>query len=133
VYILFPPCSSSYPFPHHLPDPDSRQKLFCTPLLWFCRRKKIKGNKKNMAFLLIWDEHSYTERFLVLFPCMYVLQPKLVNLYQSSSLLPRPLSSLRLIYSFQYSEHVNHIQVFGFLPLPYPSCVQSSLSVTHVQ
>jgi hypothetical protein len=26
---------------------------------------------------------------------------------------------LRLQYSFLYSEHINHIQVFGFLPLPY--------------
>jgi hypothetical protein len=70
----------------------------------------------------------------VLFPSIYVLQPKLVHLYQSSSLLPISLpmvasASLRLLYSFLYSKHINHIQVLGFLPFPYsfrapsPHCV----------
>jgi hypothetical protein len=34
--------------------------------LQFCKRKKMK-------FLLVWDKDSYTGRFLVIFPCMYVL------------------------------------------------------------
>jgi hypothetical protein len=68
------------------------------------------------------------------FPCICVLQPKLVYLYQTSSLLRSPFpivasASLRLLYSFLYSEHINHIHVFGFLPFPYLSCVQSPLSV----
>jgi hypothetical protein len=55
------------------------------------------------------------------------LQPKPVHLYQTSSLLPSSLpivasASLRLLYSFLYSEHINYIQVFGFLPFSYPSC-----------
>jgi hypothetical protein len=67
----------------------------------------------------------------VLFPCIWVLQSKLVHLYQTSSLLPSPLpivhsASLRLQYSFLYSEHIKHIQVFGFLPLSYPSLAGSS-------
>jgi hypothetical protein len=33
------------------------------------------------------------------------------------------------LYLLLYSEHINHIQVFGFLPFPYPSHVQSPLSV----
>jgi hypothetical protein len=87
-----------------------------------------------MEFLLVWDEDSYTGRFLVLFPRMYVLQPKLVHVYHTFSLLPSPLpivasANLRLLYSFLYSEHINHIQVFVFLPLPYPSHEQSPLSV----
>jgi hypothetical protein len=36
-----------------------------------------------MAFMLVWDKDSYTGRFLVLFPYIYVLQPQLVHLYQS--------------------------------------------------
>jgi hypothetical protein len=28
-----------------------------------------------MMFLLVWDKDSYTGRFLVLFPCIYVLHP----------------------------------------------------------
>jgi hypothetical protein len=46
-----------------------------------------------------------------LFPCICVLQSKLVHLYQTSSLLPCPLpivasASLQLVYSFLYSEHI---------------------------
>jgi hypothetical protein len=41
--------------------------------------------------LLVWDKDSYTERFLALLPCTCVLQPTLVHLYQTSSLLPNPL------------------------------------------
>jgi hypothetical protein len=53
--------------------------------------------------LLVWDKDSYTERFLALLPCIYVLQFKLVHLYQTSSLLPGHLPivtsvSLRLLY-----------------------------------
>jgi hypothetical protein len=46
------------------------------------------------------------------------------NLNQSFSLPPSHLpivasASLRLLYSFLYSEHISYIQVFGFLPLPH--------------
>jgi hypothetical protein len=63
-----------------------------------------------------------------------VLQPKLVHLYQTSSLLPGPLpivasASLKLLYLFLCSEHINHLKVFSFLSFLYPSCVHSSLSV----
>jgi hypothetical protein len=55
-----------------------------------------------------------------LLPCTSVLQPTLVHLCQTSSLLPGPLpivasASLRLLYSLLNSEHINHIQVLGFL------------------
>jgi hypothetical protein len=58
----------------------------------------------------------------------------LVHLCQNFSLLPDPLptvasASLRLLYSLLYSEHINHIQDFGFLPFPYSSCVCSLLTV----
>jgi hypothetical protein len=111
--------------------------LFHPTILWFWRRKNIKDKKRNMVFLLVWDKDIYMERFLVLFPGTCVLQPQLVHLYQSSSLLPSPLpivapTSLRFLYSFLCSEHINHIDVFGSLPLLYPSCVQSALSVTCV-
>jgi hypothetical protein len=69
----------------------------------------------------------------VLFPCTCVLKPILVHLHQTSSLLPSPLpivatASLRLLYSLQYSQHTNYIQVLGFLPFPYSSCVHSPLT-----
>jgi hypothetical protein len=119
------------------PTPSPCQNLFCPPILWFCGRKNIKDKMRNVAFLLVWDKDSYTGRFLVLFLCMYILQSQLVKLYQSSSLLPSPFpmvapGNLRLLYSFPYSEHIKHIQVFVFLPLLYPSCVWPPLSVTHV-
>jgi hypothetical protein len=57
--------------------------------------------------LLVWDEDSYTGRFLVMFRCTCVLQPQLVHHYQTSSLLPGllpigALASLRLLYLFLY-------------------------------
>jgi hypothetical protein len=103
-------------------------------VLWFCWRENISDNKKNRAFLIVWDKDSYTERFLVLLPHICVLQPILVHLYQTSLLLPYPLpivasASLRLLYLLVYSEHINHIQVLGFFPFPYSSRVQCPLSV----
>jgi hypothetical protein len=93
-----------------------------------------KTYKKNMTFLLVWDKNSYTQRFLALLPCMCILQPKLIHLYQTSLLLLTPLpivtfASLRLLYLLLYSEHINHIQVLDFLPFPYPSYELSSLCV----
>jgi hypothetical protein len=60
-----------------------------------------------------------------------------ICLFQSSSLLPSllpmvALASLKFLYSFQYRERINHIQVFGFLPLSHPSLSQPPFSVTRV-
>jgi hypothetical protein len=125
VYTLFGPPP---------PPPTSWQSLFCPLVLWFCQRENIGDNKKDIVFILVWDKDSYTERFLVLLPCTCELQPTLVHFYQTSSLLPGPLpivasASLRLLYFLLYSELINHIQVLGFLPFPYSSCVHSPLSV----
>jgi hypothetical protein len=81
--------------------------------------------------LLVWDKYSYTERFLALLPCTCVLQPELIHLYQTSSLLPGHLPILtavilRLLYYLLYSGHIKHFQVLGFLPFPIPPvCVLS--------
>jgi hypothetical protein len=84
--------------------------------------------------LLIWGKDSYTERFLVLLPCTCVLQPTLLHLYLTSTLLLGPLpivtsANLRLLYSLLNREYINHIQVLSFLPFPYSSCACSPLSV----
>jgi hypothetical protein len=110
----------------------SRQNLFC-PFLWFCWRENISDNKKDREFLLAGDKDSYTKRFLLLLLCTYILQPALVHLYQTPSLLPTHLpivasASLRLLCLLLYSGHIKHFQVLGFLPFPYSSCVCSSLS-----
>jgi hypothetical protein len=39
------------------------QNVFCSPILWFCRRKKIKDEKKNMAFLLVWHKDDFKRSF----------------------------------------------------------------------
>jgi hypothetical protein len=87
-----------------------------------------------MAFFQVWGKDSYTEKHLALLPCTCVLQPKLVNLYQISSLFPSPFpivvsASLKLLYSFIYTDHINHIQDFVFLLFPYSSHGQSPLTV----
>jgi hypothetical protein len=71
--------------PH--PHPRFQAELFC-PLLWFCWRENIRDNKEDTSFLLVCDKDSYIERFLVLLSCTCVLQPTLIHLYQTSSLLP---------------------------------------------
>jgi hypothetical protein len=86
------------------------------------------------VFLLVWGKDSYTERFLVLFPHTCVLQPTLVHLCQTSLLLPGPLpivasAGLSLLYLLLYREHINYVQVLGFLPFPYSLCVHTPLSV----
>jgi hypothetical protein len=53
-------------------------KLLVLP---FCWRENIRDNMKDIAFLLVWDKDSHTERFLVLLLCTCVLQPILVHLY----------------------------------------------------
>jgi hypothetical protein len=74
------------PLPHRPPLP-----LFCPFVLWFCVRENIENNKKDIAFLLVWDKDSHTERFLAFLQCTCILQSSLVRLYQTSSLLPGPL------------------------------------------
>jgi hypothetical protein len=112
-----------------------RQNLFCPLVPQFCWRENIKDNKRTVTFFwLVWDGDSCTERFLVLLPCTCVLQPTLVLLYQTSSLLSSLIpivasASLRLLYSLLYSVHINLIQVLGFLPLPYSSGAQFPLSI----
>jgi hypothetical protein len=107
-------------FSPHIPL-TSRQTVFCPLVLQFCWRENIRDSKKYIAFLLGGDRDSYTERFLALLPCTCILQPTLVHLYQTPSLLPGPLpivasDSLRLLYLLTYSEHISHIQVLGCLP-----------------
>jgi hypothetical protein len=64
-----------------------------------------------------------------LLPCTSVLQPTLVHLYQTSSLLPGSLpivasASLRLLYSLLYSGHINCLQNLSII---LASCVWSFL------
>jgi hypothetical protein len=83
-----------------------------------------------MVFLLDQDEDSY-------FPCVVSMHMSIttqIGSSQTSSMLPSPLPilasvSLRWLYLLLYNEHINHIQVFGFPPFPYPSHAQSPLSV----
>jgi hypothetical protein len=70
----------------------------------------------------------------VLFPSICALHLQLICLFQFSSFFPSPLpmvtlASLKCLYSFLYSEKSNHIQVFSFLPLPFPCLPQLPLSV----
>jgi hypothetical protein len=126
MYTLFGPLPPT-------PPPTSGQNLF-SPLLWFCWKENIWNSKKDIAFLLNWGKYSNTKRFLALLPYTCVLKHTLVHHYQTSSLLPSPLpvvvsASWRLLYSPLYSEHINHIQLLGFLPFPYFSHSHSPLSV----
>jgi hypothetical protein len=105
------------------PTPQSPGRTYSTLLFSdFCWRKKIKEKRE---VLLAWDKDNYIRRVLALLLCTCVIQPKMVHLYQTSSLLPSPLEivasdSLRLLYSLFYSKHINHIQGFGFLPFSIP-------------
>jgi hypothetical protein len=101
-------------------------------------KKNIRDNKKDIAFFssLRWRQlyREIPRQLYRLLPCICVWQCTLVHLYQTSLLLHSPIpivasASLRLLYSLLYNEHINHIQVLGFLSFPYSSCVRSPLSV----
>jgi hypothetical protein len=79
VFILLP-LSSLPPPPTGVKLPSLWEETVLPPVLWFYRRKNIKDKKRNMTFLLVWNKDSYTGSFLVLFQCIYVLQPQLVHL-----------------------------------------------------
>jgi hypothetical protein len=103
-------------------SPPSGQILFHLLVLQICWRKNIKDKKKNIVFLLIWDKDSYTGRCM-LWPCIYVVQPKLVHFYQTSSLLSGPLpivasASLKFLYSMSTSTTFKFLVSFPFLILP---------------
>jgi hypothetical protein len=119
------------------PPPISGRNLILPLVLWFCWRKSLRDNKKDVAFFLVWDKDRNTERFLLLLQCTCVLQPTLVHLYQTSSLLPSPLpivasANLRLLYLLLYYDHINDTQVLGFLSFLYSFSVHSLLSAWHI-
>jgi hypothetical protein len=103
AYTLFGPSlpHAHWNFPLFPTLLTSRQNLICP--LQFCWRVDISNIKKDIALLLVWHKDRYTERFLALLPCTYVLQPKLIHVYLTSSLLPVHLPMvtsvvLRLLY-----------------------------------
>jgi hypothetical protein len=134
--LVLPPPSPPTPL-------TSRQNLFCS-LLQLCWREDISNNKKDIEFLLVWDKDSYKERFLTLLPSKSVLQPKLIHLYLTSSLLPGHLpivtsDILRLLYWLLNSGHIKHFQVLGFLLFPIPpvcvlhlACVPCPIILLHL-
>jgi hypothetical protein len=98
-------------------SPTSGLNLFCPLILRYCWRERIIDNKKDMSFLLVWEKDSHTERFLTLLPDTCVLQ------HFHNFLIPFPL------YALIYREHINHIQLIGFLTFPYFSNACSPLHV----
>jgi hypothetical protein len=71
----------------------------------------------------------------VTFPCIYVLQPKLVHLLYFSSFYLSPLlmvvsTVLKILYSFLYRGYINHIHFLNFPLLPLPSCLCPYFSAT---
>jgi hypothetical protein len=107
------------------------QNPFCPLVVQFW--DNIRDNKKRHSILLLWDKDSCIESPSIasMHMCM---EPIFVHLYKTSSLLPGPLpivalANLKLLYSLLYSEHINHIQVLGFLPFPCFSCVHFPISV----
>jgi hypothetical protein len=146
---IFSYCLFIYSYVHTLFEPSLPPPLYLpcnqfSPLLQFCWRENVRDNKKDIRFLLAWDKDSCTERFLELLPCTCVLQPKLVHLCQTSSLLPGHFPTvasviLRLLYSLLYSRHIKHFQVLGFLPILIPpvcarplSCDPSPTTLLHL-
>jgi hypothetical protein len=93
LHHIHPP--TPFPTTSHLPPVSTPTPHPAEPVLLvlrFCRRQNIKGKKRNMVFLLVWDKVSYTKSFLVLFPCIYILQLQLIHLLLSFSLPPNSLS-----------------------------------------
>jgi hypothetical protein len=75
-YLLSPPLPP--PTGANPPSPHPGQNLFYSPVLRFCRRRKIKYKKKKHELLLVWDKGSYAGSSLVIFPYIYVLSPLII-------------------------------------------------------
>jgi hypothetical protein len=129
VHTLFgtflPPCPQCPPTP---PTP-SLPGRGCSALFSNFDEEKTSNNKEDIEVLLVWDKDSYSERFLALLPCTCVLQPKLIHLCLTSSLLPSHLPILTSV-SFKITILV-HLQwtcqtlssfEFPTFPIP-PVCV----------
>jgi hypothetical protein len=114
IYITFFTCTYMYiHYLGHLPLP-----LQAEPVLPSCSlillRENIKDNKKIMVFLLVWDRIAIQGDSLC---CFHAHMYYNTNWFISTRPLHYclvPGSSLRLLYSLLYSEHISHIQVFGF-------------------
>jgi hypothetical protein len=81
--------------PSSCPPSTSRQNLFCLLFSNFVEEKTYEIIRKTV-FLLVGTKNCLTERCLVLLPCTCVLQPTLVRLYQTSSLLPSVLCQFKI-------------------------------------
>jgi hypothetical protein len=73
IFLHTFPTTSSLPL---VPNPTPKD-LFCPPVPWFYRRKRVKD--ENMMLLLVWGKDSYRRSFHMIFPCIHVLQPQLVH------------------------------------------------------
>jgi hypothetical protein len=79
VYIVWAILPTALHSPHP-PHPSLPGRTYSALLFNFVEEKirKIRDNKKDIAFLQVWDKDSYTERFLALLPRTCVLQPELI-------------------------------------------------------
>jgi hypothetical protein len=91
--------------PCPLPLPPTSPRFQVEPVLPFSPILLKTGHKQQerQSVFASWDKDSYTERFLALLPCVSVLQPKLIHLYLTFSLVPNPFPiltsvALRFLY-----------------------------------
>jgi hypothetical protein len=132
VHTLFGPFSSPCPpFPLSIPQPPRfQQNLFC-PFLQFCWRED-KRNKKDIAFLLVWDKDSYIEGVLALLPCMCITiqidfsVPNLFTIW-SPSHIDLCHFKVTILAPLQWGHQT--LLSFGFPIFPYSSCMCSPLSM----
>jgi hypothetical protein len=96
-------------------------------------KRRHKQQWERQSIFASWDD-SYTERFLALLPCTSVLQPKLIHLYLTFSLLPGHLPILTsrcfkfsVLAALQWGHQT--LPSFGFPTYPHTSCMCSPLSV----
>jgi hypothetical protein len=116
--ISFPrdlPCPSNANLPFHPSEP----VLMCCS--WFCRRK----NKRNMAFLLVWDKDSYVGASLCCSNAYVYYSPNWVTSSSPlhSSLVCFPWWSKSVYNFYIYFCTVNASSIFRFLvsfPCPIP-------------
>jgi hypothetical protein len=95
-------------------------------ILQFCWRENISDNKKDIAFLLVWDKDSYTER-LHAHVCYNAHWIIFATSWPPSHMVTS--ASLRLLYLLLYGEHIKHFQVLGFLPFLCSSHVLSPIEI----
>jgi hypothetical protein len=133
MHTLFVPFLPAAPCLLYLPPPPRFQAEPVCPLFQFCWTEDISNNKKDIAFLLVWDMDSYRETLNIASMHLYIttrIGSSLPDLF-TTSWSPSQSDLCHFKVSILTPLQCTHqtLSSFGFPTFPCSSCMCFSLSV----